>query len=293
MEICGIKQYMTYLEHYFGIKESMESDYIRYTLPQEIGEGFFELFHSPGKYQVWITNAQTKLDIDMSYTQDENTYIGMSYVEIDSCRENMIDRSDSDIHSWRTSCSLPSDSIVYGVCKAGKPIYAVNVILFKEFFLNCSEKYNADQYFDVIKTIQSFDEQAFMHELYPILAEMLHSSYKETAKKLFIKSNIYAIAAHLISLCDAERTHPNVTLSKFDIQQIRSIPSILREQMSDPPSIPSLSRMVALNEFKLKAGFKKVFNTTIYEYLRQMRAELAIELLKKKFPLLTCNRLVP
>jgi AraC-like DNA-binding protein len=43
--------------------------------------------------------------------------------------------------------------------------------------------------------------------------------------------------------------------------------------------------MVTLNEFKLKAGFKKVFNTTIYEFLRQLRTERAIELMKEDLTL--------
>lgn len=46
-----------------------------------------------------------------------------------------------------------------------------------------------------------------------------------------------------------------------------------------------LSRMVALNEFKLKAGFKQVFHTTIYEYLRQIRTEEAVELMKEDLTL--------
>lgn len=43
--------------------------------------------------------------------------------------------------------------------------------------------------------------------------------------------------------------------------------------------------MAALNEFKLKAGFKKVFNTMIYQYLRQLRTERAIELMKENLAL--------
>lgn len=43
--------------------------------------------------------------------------------------------------------------------------------------------------------------------------------------------------------------------------------------------------MVALNEYKLKAGFKKIFSTTIYEYLRQIRTERAIERMKEDLPL--------
>lgn len=285
MEIRGINQYMNYIEHTFGLKRTEGTDYIRYTLPQEIGEGSFELFNAPEGFQVWITNARTKLDVDMSYEQDENSYIGMAYIETDACRDNINTEQASSIQSWRIVRSLPSDGVAYGVCNAEKPLYAVNVILFEEFFRYCFDHDEATRYFDVLKTIQTFDEQTFMYDLYPILAEILHCDYKETAKKIFIKSKAFDIAAHLIALCDLECEQPAIGLSKYDIHQIRSIPSILENLLENPPSISALSRMVALNEYKLKAGFKKVYNTTIYEYLRQLRTEQAIELMKENWTL--------
>lgn len=285
MEIHGINKYMEYIQQNFKLESTLKSDYVLYTIPKEIGNGCFELYHSQGQFQVWITHAQTNQDMDMSYSQDENTYIGLAYVETDPLPENLKEKSPASIQTWRTSRSLPSDNMVYGMCKADIPLHAVNIILFRDFFDNCSGTENTEEYFDILKTIQNFDEQTFMHELYPVLADILHCPYKGTSKKLFLKSRVYDIAARLISLCDTESRHPNVILGKFDIKQIRSIPHILEENMENPPSISRLSRMVALNEFKLKAGFKKIFNTTIYEYLRQLRTEKAIELMKKDFTL--------
>lgn len=285
MEIRGINQYIYHIEQTFCLNKTEGADYIRYTLPPDIGEGSFELFNAQEGFQVWITNARTRQDVDMSYEQDENAYIGMAYIETDACRDSINKERASSIQSWRTVRSLPSDGVAYGVCQAGRPLYAVNVLLFEEFFRHCFDHDEANRYFDVLKTIQSFDWQTFMHDLYPILAEILHCDYRETAKKLFIKSRVYDIAAHLVALSDSESAQPNVKLNKFDIQQIRSVPTILREQLDNPPSIAQLSRMVALNEFKLKAGFRRVFSTTIYEYLRQIRTERAIELMKKDLPL--------
>jgi AraC-like DNA-binding protein len=276
---------MDYIERHFGLKKVGGADHVRYTLPAETGEGSFELFHATEGFQVWITNAQTRQDIDMSYAQDENAYIGMAYIETDHARDNTHKERASSIQSWRMTRSLPSDGVSYGVCRADTALHAVNILFFQAFFQYCSGDHNANRYFDVLKTIQSFDEQAFMHELYPILAEILHCSYQETARKLFVKSKVYDIAAHLIALCDSEAAQPIVKLGKFDIEQIRTIPALLKMRMGDPPSIAGLARMVALNEYKLKAGFKKIYNTTIYEYLRQIRAEKAIDLMKEDIPL--------
>lgn len=285
MTINGIYDFMEYIEKKFDLRKTMEPDCIRYTLPIEIGEGYFELFQLQKQFQVWITHAQTGQDIDMTYMQDENTYIGLSYIETDATRKSSEVSLSTQIQEWRAIRSLPSDGAVHGICKANIPIHAVNLILFKDFFLLCSDKTNSENYFDFLKTIQNFDEQIFMNELYPVLAEMLHCSYKGNARLLFIKSRVYDIAARLISLCDTEYEQSNISLSNFDIKQIRSIPAILTDNMVSPPSISALSRITALNEFKLKAGFKKVFHITVYEYLRQLRAEKAIELMKEELTL--------
>lgn len=280
MEICGINRYMEYMEQYFGLEITRESTYARHELPHEIGDGHVELFSSYGQFQVWITHAQSNRDIDMSYTQDENTYIGLSYVETEDRRNAPKTKQPVSIQAWRTTRSLPSDGLVQGICKANVPLHAVNLMLFEGFFLSCRKTETSEAYFDMLKTIQTFDEQAFMYELYPVLAKMLHCSYEGTARELFMQSCVFDIAAHLVALCDTEHVQPNVTLGSFDIKQIRMVPRILEERLTDPPSISELSRLVAVNECKLKAGFKKIFNVTIYEYLRQVRTERAIELMK-------------
>ncbi len=286
MTIYGMEQYMAHVEQHFGLKKEAGTDYIRYTLPQQMGNGFFELFDTGEQFQVWITHAELNQDVSLSYAQNDNTYIGLSYIETDARRENAAaDKASNTLQALRTSRSLPSDDVVQGICKANMPLHAVNILIYQDFFCRYVSKTHTASYFDIIKMLQSFDEQTFMHGLYPILAGMLHCPYKNTARSLFMKSRVYETAAHLISLCDDECAQPVISLSTFDARQIRKVPDILREHMENPPSISSLSRMVALNEFKLKAGFKQVFNTTIYEHLRQLRTDEAMELMKEDWTL--------
>jgi len=41
-----------------------------------------------------------------------------------------------------------------------------------------------------------------------------------------------------------------------------------------------LARLAGLNDYKLKAGFRQVFGTTVFGYLRQQRLEQARQLLQ-------------
>jgi AraC-like DNA-binding protein len=52
--------------------------------------------------------------------------------------------------------------------------------------------------------------------------------------------------------------------------------------MDAPPSLPELARHVGLNEFKLKTGFRTLFGTSVFAYLRAQRMELARRLLVQR-----------
>lgn len=68
-------------------------------------------------------------------------------------------------------------------------------------------------------------------------------------------------------------------LSVRDVNRVHEARDILADQYRNPPTIPALARMVGLNQTKLKAAFKAVFNLTISEFTVQCRMERATELL--------------
>nr|WP_295872428.1 AraC family transcriptional regulator [uncultured Chitinophaga sp.] len=73
-----------------------------------------------------------------------------------------------------------------------------------------------------------------------------------------------------------------IKLSETDIRKIHAARECLLADIHHPPSLGQLARLTGLNEFKLKAGFRKVFNNSVFGYLREHRLEMARQLLKKK-----------
>ena len=64
-----------------------------------------------------------------------------------------------------------------------------------------------------------------------------------------------------------------------DIKKILLARDILVRNLVDPPSLVDLATEAGINEYKLKKGFKEVFGSTVYEYLRAQRMQHARELL--------------
>ncbi|WP_286682892.1 AraC family transcriptional regulator [Sulfurospirillum sp. MES] len=67
-----------------------------------------------------------------------------------------------------------------------------------------------------------------------------------------------------------------------DCKAMHKAKNILLGDLANPPSLKALARQCALNEFKLKQGFKKLFGTTVYGFVHTKRLEKAKELLEKQ-----------
>jgi AraC-like DNA-binding protein len=96
------------------------------------------------------------------------------------------------------------------------------------------------------------------------------------ARALFMESKALELLACEVS--DQERTSP-LSLSPDDELRIRAAAELLRARLDDPPALAGLARQAGINEFKLKRGFRTLFGTTVFGYLRAHRLETARELL--------------
>lgn len=68
------------------------------------------------------------------------------------------------------------------------------------------------------------------------------------------------------------KTDPyGVRFFQGDLNRIRQAREVLVERMASPPSLGELAREVGLNEVKLKAGFHRLWGTTVYGLLRRDR----------------------
>jgi AraC-like DNA-binding protein len=59
----------------------------------------------------------------------------------------------------------------------------------------------------------------------------------------------------------------------------------LQQHITDPPTLQELATIAGTNTFKLKNGFKELFNNTVFGYLNEMRLDQASTLLREGMPI--------
>jgi AraC-like DNA-binding protein len=104
---------------------------------------------------------------------------------------------------------------------------------------------------------------------------------EDRLNKLFLESQILELLSlNLERLLGIEYSGVKPAgLSKTDIESLFLAQEILLNRLESPPSLLKLSRMVHMNDCKLKRTFKIYFGKTVYEYIREQRLEKAFSLL--------------
>ncbi|MFD2170808.1 helix-turn-helix transcriptional regulator [Tumebacillus lipolyticus] len=114
-----------------------------------------------------------------------------------------------------------------------------------------------------------------------ILDRLIRSAQQPNMRNLELECSIFELLSIGFRSFLLDRQSESPKLSKSDLQKIRAARDIIVDRMADPPSLIELSRMIGLNDYKLKIGFKAVYGTTVFSYLRERRLEQALLLLQQ------------
>lgn len=115
-----------------------------------------------------------------------------------------------------------------------------------------------------------------------LLNQIFSSPFEEELNNIFIQSKVLEIIfLEFKELFGNESIlkSNSLKLDDYDINSIKQAKEILIQNIQNPPSIIELSKLVKLNDFKLKKGFKEVFGITPYNLLIDYKLELAKKLL--------------
>lgn len=106
-----------------------------------------------------------------------------------------------------------------------------------------------------------------------ILNDILTSNFEGGLEKCYIQAK----ALELFSLETEKfiKKNEKIILDDYDKEAIYKSKEILVNNIQNPPSITELSKLVHLNEVKLKKGFKQIFYTTPYKLLLKYKLNKA------------------
>lgn len=111
-----------------------------------------------------------------------------------------------------------------------------------------------------------------------VISEMIHCDFSEPLKTLFLQAK----SIELLVLQADLYAHPlgkDFIKTAADKETLFAARDLLVRNLDAPPTISGLSKMVGMNEYKLKKGFKELFDSTIFGFIHKLRMQKARRLL--------------
>ncbi len=110
--------------------------------------------------------------------------------------------------------------------------------------------------------------------------QLVNCPFTGAARKLFLEGKALEILAEELGAAAGTASPKKGSYSRKEFDRLELARTILEQEYSDPPAILALSRRIGLNDFKLKRGFKDLYGTTVFGYVRKLRMEKARALLE-------------
>ncbi|MBO3697941.1 AraC family transcriptional regulator [Roseivirga sp. E12] len=107
--------------------------------------------------------------------------------------------------------------------------------------------------------------------------KIFSTTFTGNTRMMFLRSQVTELLAHFFAELDKPITD---TLKNEDVEKIYEAKEILDSNISAPPSLNELSKLIGLNSNKLKKNFKEVFGMPVFKHLQNERLSQAHDMLK-------------
>ncbi len=114
-----------------------------------------------------------------------------------------------------------------------------------------------------------------------LFEQLVSCPWTGTTKRLFFESKAFEIIATLLRQVECDPKPLPKGFSRAETNRLYEAAEWLRDGLEDPPSLFQLARNAGMSHVKLNRGFRCLFDTTVFGYLRRVRLERARHLLEK------------
>lgn len=267
--------------HIFGVSPEVEE--AGFELPTSWGSGRFRRITISRSLELCLNNLQLLREVRITGRTRGPVYVMIFCLGEDMAWDEAVSKTSLQLGSGEGMLYQIED--VTEICTYIPKRYyqGISVIIHPERFagllsaLSVREKLFSRAYGNY--KINHFELPA---ESKIITEQMLRCPYKSAIKNMYLEGKtleILSVCLHQLTLQNHERAS-YIKLSKNDMNSLRQAKEILDNSISSPLSLAALAKLVCLNEFKLKNGFKQVFDKPVYTYLLDKRLESARVLLE-------------
>jgi len=267
-------------------------NYTLYTNKNRPELGYLMSYSREGYYNLGIADYTIPKDFSLSFANPEHIMrFGLVYKGV---TEFQLENSPVSSFTPSSFFVVEKDLKGHQNWKKGQHYHGTEITIYERYFSEII-KPNFPNIMDFDAFIKNYTYIYLPLEITEIIRQLQSLTNKNLLNSLYLESKILECIAILINEVtnSPENAFTNqinygnisignnriINLTSSDISAIQKAHDILSKNYCEPPNIEALSKMVFLNEQKLKAGFSKYYHMSIGEYTNHIKMTIAANLL--------------
>lgn len=254
-----------------------------FKFPEDIGEGKSSKIVLNNNLEIYNNDIKCKKSIEIAGKTSGELYMlaictgeDMEWVEYNSNKYLEMKKGEAILYKVKSiveACEYKKGSYHAGVTILINPDVFSNY--FSQGFLNKNIFKKDYKNFKINKFTLPIESRI-------IIEQIINCPYKNNIKCMYLESKIMELFSVSLNEIIEKNTNnlDDARISKTEIESLYRAKEILDNSIDMAITIPELSKLIYLNEYKLKTGFKQVFGKPVHRYQLDKRMELAREILQ-------------
>lgn len=287
----SIKEAILDLAENFGFDPEVSENEYCIRIPENLGSGFIkgtQFTHGIGVLEFnFLLNDQLVMEFQKGLIHplkllfNRESTILHKFEASEEAQE--IHRLESAILS-----STPQNNHIF-TFPANEPICIYSLEIDRKLFEEKISEFLTDMNDDLMTLFRDLNgTQIFYHKEYysldiaKFLEEFTECELLDFMKVVYQEGKTYEILSHQLQqyLDDLNGTGNHKITRKATLDKIENAAEIIKSELDQMDNILTIAKRVGLNQNTLQQGFKRLYKTSVNEYIRNFRIEKAKELLE-------------
>lgn len=265
--------------HFVKINELSHDGILAYKMLSDYGNGTFQIIRFEHDLMFILMADYTPNTTFEKITEISEEYMEISQFETNSSSFQIGGRKRRQVEKG-IFCYINTQKTAYTYCEAGKPVRFTKVILLPEYFHKYFRLYygQKDKPFFPLKNY--ITKHPNLPELNFIFQQIRNCEAEGTILKIYLESKVMELLSLVIQGTEKEEKHIPVKLDYKDIRSLKKTVTFMKNDLSAYPTGKELAKLAGMSPTRYQLAFRKYYGTTPYEYLKEMRLNQALLLLK-------------
>ena len=287
-----VKQLINDLAESFQVDIEEENNEYCLRVPAKIGSGFIKGTHFENGVGVLEFDCRLKKELVLEYKKglihplklvfNRESTIVHQFDGMDETHE--IQRLENVILS-----STPQNNHVFRF-PPDQPICTFSLEINRKLFEDKISEFLPEMNEDLMELFRDLNgTQTFYHkahyslEIAKFMEEFTECDLTDFMRTVYQEGKAYEILSHQLQqyLDDLNGNGKHKILRQATLSKIEKAAEIIHDEINRMDNIVSLAKRVGLNQTTLQLGFKRLYNASVNEYIRNYRIEKTKEFLEK------------